>query len=260
MPTRCATRSPRASFARPSGGASARRRRRSGSGPAGPRRARRRGRRRSSLQHLVWACALRNSRQVGSNSCGAKARWGREGQGGGAGWGRGQDHPEQVGLPAGGGKRRVPGCAARRSRSWPGSAPTGTSGWRRATSTVFPTTSSTPSHAPCISTRPNGRTCSTSPAPQDPPVRRGGRTAQVQPQPAADRRVHGHQARVRAQRAPGPARGQRTRACPVRRGVRRPVRPANLARFSFLDPRARDFYPDWDWSVWRAGGNSTPCM
>ena len=25
-----------------------------------------------------------------------------------------------------------------------------------------------------------------------------------------------------------------------------PSRPANLARFNFLDPRARDFYPDWD--------------
>ena len=25
-----------------------------------------------------------------------------------------------------------------------------------------------------------------------------------------------------------------------------PARPANLARFNFLDPRARDFYPDWD--------------
>ncbi|WP_460353406.1 helix-turn-helix domain-containing protein [Mycobacterium sp. ZZG] len=25
-----------------------------------------------------------------------------------------------------------------------------------------------------------------------------------------------------------------------------PHRPANLARFNFLDPRARDFYPDWD--------------
>jgi transcriptional regulator with XRE-family HTH domain len=25
-----------------------------------------------------------------------------------------------------------------------------------------------------------------------------------------------------------------------------PVRPANLARFNFLDPRSRDFYPDWD--------------
>jgi hypothetical protein len=23
-------------------------------------------------------------------------------------------------------------------------------------------------------------------------------------------------------------------------------RPANIARFNFLDPRARDFYPDWD--------------
>jgi transcriptional regulator with XRE-family HTH domain len=25
-----------------------------------------------------------------------------------------------------------------------------------------------------------------------------------------------------------------------------PVRPTNLARFNFLDPRSRDFYPDWD--------------
>lgn len=25
-----------------------------------------------------------------------------------------------------------------------------------------------------------------------------------------------------------------------------PARPGNLARFNFLDPRARDFYPDWD--------------
>jgi transcriptional regulator with XRE-family HTH domain len=25
-----------------------------------------------------------------------------------------------------------------------------------------------------------------------------------------------------------------------------PARPANLARFNFLDPRARDFYPNWD--------------
>lgn len=25
-----------------------------------------------------------------------------------------------------------------------------------------------------------------------------------------------------------------------------PTRPANLARFNFLDPRARDFYPNWD--------------
>ena len=28
-----------------------------------------------------------------------------------------------------------------------------------------------------------------------------------------------------------------------------PARPVNLARFNFLDPRARDFYPDWDGSA-----------
>jgi transcriptional regulator with XRE-family HTH domain len=30
------------------------------------------------------------------------------------------------------------------------------------------------------------------------------------------------------------------------RGSRGPVRPANTARFAFLDPRARDFYVDWE--------------
>jgi hypothetical protein len=25
-----------------------------------------------------------------------------------------------------------------------------------------------------------------------------------------------------------------------------PARPANLARFAFLDPRATEFYPDWE--------------
>jgi len=29
-------------------------------------------------------------------------------------------------------------------------------------------------------------------------------------------------------------------------GLTDPGRPANLARFNFLDPRSRDFYPDWD--------------
>ena len=28
-----------------------------------------------------------------------------------------------------------------------------------------------------------------------------------------------------------------------------PARPANLARFAFLDPRSRNFYPDWDYSA-----------
>ena len=28
-----------------------------------------------------------------------------------------------------------------------------------------------------------------------------------------------------------------------------PARPANLARFNFLDPRSRDFYPDWEGSA-----------
>ena len=55
-----------------------------------------------------------------------------------------------------------PACGVRRSPCWPESAPTGTPGWRRATSTVSPMTSSTRSRGRCSSTRPNAPICSTS--------------------------------------------------------------------------------------------------
>ena len=90
--------------------------------------------------------------------------------------------PSRSGCPRAAASGGCPGCAARRSPCWPGSAPTGTSGWRRATSAASPRTSSTPSPAPCSSTRPNGPTCSTSPEPRNPPAPPAGSTAtQVRP-------------------------------------------------------------------------------
>ena len=52
--------------------------------------------------------------------------------------------------------------------------------------------------------------------------------------------------RVRGQRPPGHPRHQPSRARAVLRALRRPARPANFARFVFLDPRAEAFYADWD--------------
>ena len=53
--------------------------------------------------------------------------------------------------------------------------------------------------------------------------------------------------RVRPRPPPGPARHQRPRprVLLTRHRRRRPDCP-NLARFQFLDPASRDFYPDWD--------------
>ena len=54
--------------------------------------------------------------------------------------------------------------------------------------------------------------------------------------------------RVRPQRPPGPARHQPARPglATHRPSTPTPDTPPNFARFSFLDPRSRDFYPDWD--------------
>jgi hypothetical protein len=53
--------------------------------------------------------------------------------------------------------------------------------------------------------------------------------------------------RLRGQRPPRHPRHQPARARAVLRAVRRTrARPANHARFVFLDPRAETFYADWD--------------
>ena len=51
---------------------------------------------------------------------------------------------------------------------------------------------------------------------------------------------------VRPQRPHGHARRQPPRPRLLRRRLRRPRRPPNLARFAFLDPAGDRFYPDWD--------------
>ena len=52
--------------------------------------------------------------------------------------------------------------------------------------------------------------------------------------------------RVRGQRPPRHPRHQPARRALFSELYAAPTRPANLARFVFLDPRAEAFYPDWD--------------
>ena len=66
------------------------------------------------------------------------------------------------------------------------------------------------------------------------------------PQRAARPRHHHRGRRLRAQRPPGHPLRQPPRLRPLLRGLRQPHRPVNLARFVFLEPRAREFYRDWD--------------
>ena len=59
--------------------------------------------------------------------------------------------------------------------------------------------------------------------------------------PPADRGTRNHQQRPR--RLPH---CEQARARPVRPSIESREQPPNSARFTFLDPAARDFYPDWD--------------
>ena len=158
--------------------------------------------------------------------------------------------PEQAGLPVYGGNRRVPGCAGRRSRCSPGSASTTTPAWSGGTSAASPRASWRRSPGRCSSTRPSARTCSTSPARR---TRRRRAARRRRPQPAgaagrpADPRRHDRGAGLRAQRparTSSPPTGSAAPCTPPM--FDDPVRPANIARFVFLDPRAREFFLDWD--------------
>ena len=52
--------------------------------------------------------------------------------------------------------------------------------------------------------------------------------------------------RLHRQPPAGHRRDQRPGVGPARTAVRQPRGTANFARFQFLDPRARDYYPNWD--------------
>ena len=105
-------------------------------------------------------------------------------------------------------------------------------------------------HSPgrCTSTRPNGHTCSTSPTPPaphaapaaaDPPSRCGPTW------PASCNGMTEVPAFVQNGRLDVLAANPLAQAlyAPL---FADPARPANHARFNFLNPRARDFYPDWE--------------
>ena len=100
---------------------------------------------------------------------------------------------------------------------------------------------STASPAPSSSTRPSGPTCSTSPArPQ--PARTpaaAGQGHRPDRRRAADPRRHHRRAGVDPQRPARHARGQPARPRPVRAVLADPRRPANNARFVYLDPARR---------------------
>ena len=157
--------------------------------------------------------------------------------------------PEQVGLPAGGGKRRVPGLRREEVAVLAGVSTDWYTGWRKATSTASPTTSSTPSPAPCNSTKPSAPTSSTSPGPPGPSRATAPPRPVPQIRPSVQRILDSMvtDARVRPQRTPGPPRDQRARPGPLLPGVRRPgparePRPVQLPRPGSAD----DFYPDWN--------------
>ena len=132
----------------------------------------------------------------------------------------------------------------------PGSASRNTRGWNAATPAAPPTRSWTPSPAPCSSTTPNAPTCSTWSAQPTPPRRRhrpraarpGSRCAGAPEHAGGDERRPG----LHPQRPPGHPGGQRPGPGPVRADLHSPARPVNAARFTFLDPAATEFYPDWD--------------
>ena len=159
----------------------------------------------------------------------------------------GQDHP-RAGRAARL-RRRPPagaGPAPRGGRrSWPGSAPSTTPGSSAATPPASPTACSTRSPTPCSSTTPNARTCSTCSAPPatHPPPRR--RPAAQQSGPRVQRildSMTGTPAFVLNGRLDILAANALGRALysPV---YADPARPANNARFVFLDPHAHRVLP-----------------
>ena len=144
-----------------------------------------------------------------------------------------------------------PGCDAARSPRWPGSASSTTPRSNAAPSTAPPSRSSTPSPERCNSTTPNESTSPTSPAPPTaprPPTPRPPPLARVDDpaKPAMGPRRRHRRAGVRAQRSHGHPRRQPARPRLLHRPLRRPRRPPNIARFTFLDPAGERFYPDWD--------------
>src|ERR1700733_13360640 len=163
-------------------------------------------------------------------------------------------------MPGTGGCR---GCAAARSPTWPASAWSTTPSWSGATSAASPTACWKPWPGRCSWTRPSTRICSTSPA--LPAPRPGPAPRPPAPPPRPRRRPPAQQVRPTIQRlldlmTEVPAIVNNARLdlvaantlgqalfAPVYASPGRPGnQPVNHARFTFLDPGARDFWTDWE--------------
>ena len=129
---------------------------------------------------------------------------------------RGVLHPARARCDRG----RLPG-GARRAR--PGAAP----GRRGTRAPVRPRTRGQPGR--------RGRRASRSP-----------RAVAPHPEPAVVAGRDHRGSRVRAQRADGSARRERVGPGVLPGRLRHAGQPPNIARFTFLDERAVEFYPDWD--------------
>ena len=157
--------------------------------------------------------------------------------------------PEQAGLRTyGTGPRRVPGLRREEVALLAGSQ----LDYYTSSSAAIPPASPTPSwkrsRAPCSSTSPSARTCSISRAPahdRRPGLAADARRQQIRP---------GVQRLLDAISAPAFVRNGRMDILGANELGRalysemfdNPRRPANSARFAFLDPRATTFFVDWD--------------
>ena len=161
--------------------------------------------------------------------------------------------PEQAGLTAYAATGACPGSSAARSPTWPGSASSTTPSSNAATCAGVSDSVLDAWPEPCSSTRPNAPTWPTSPAP---PARRPAHASQTH-----DRSGPTGRAAPARPRSATPCRSSSTTAAstwspptpsaaalfaPVFAAPRPVGSPANHARFTFLDDRARDFWLDWD--------------
>ena len=153
--------------------------------------------------------------------------------------------PEQAGLPDHGGKRRVPGLRRTEVAALAGVSVEYTRSSNEATWPARPNQYSRRSPGRCSSTKPNARTCSTSPAPPAAPSAAAG-------EPAEDPAQHlQHPGHPRSSGVHRNARMDILAANPLcyalYAGILTPqTLPLNLARFLFLDPRAPEFFVEWD--------------
>ena len=160
-----------------------------------------------------------------------------------------EDHPGAgPGLPIYGANRRVPGLRREEVALLAGVSVDYYTRLERGNARASRTPSSTRSPVHSSSTRPNAPTCSTSPAPREPATARARRrpsTQQIRPgiQRILDAMTQAP-AFVRNGRLDILAANQLGYA--LYSTYLTPGRPANTARFAFLDPRSEQFYDDWE--------------